>query len=124
MTTKMYNPDTQETVDVPGRRVNDHKGNGFIVVGNRPESEYVGKTREELSTDDEEETETLTEPGEPVPAEGDLPPDAAAAEAQAELESQSKDELYETATELDIEGRSTMNKAELVKAISEAKASE
>jgi hypothetical protein len=53
---KMYNPDTQETHDVDGPDVADHKREGWVVVGNRPESEYVGKTREELQADEPPET--------------------------------------------------------------------
>lgn len=51
---KMYNPDTQETVDVKGNEVKGRKAEGFVTVGNRPAAEYVGKTREELLADDEE----------------------------------------------------------------------
>jgi hypothetical protein len=49
----MYNPDTQETVEADGPDVQDNKDKGFVVVGNRPEAEYLGKTREELLADEE-----------------------------------------------------------------------
>jgi hypothetical protein len=52
---KMYNPDTQETVDVHGKEVKERKSAGFLSVGNRPEAEYLGKTREELLADDDAE---------------------------------------------------------------------
>jgi hypothetical protein len=51
---KVYNPDTQETRDVSGREVKGAKDEGFVVVGNRPEAEYLGKSREELLADDDE----------------------------------------------------------------------
>jgi hypothetical protein len=54
---KVYNPDTQETRDVPGRQIQQAKQDGFVVVGNRPEAEYLGKTRDELLDDDEDEGE-------------------------------------------------------------------
>lgn len=53
----MYNPDTQEVIDVDGREVRERKDAGFVAVGNRPESEYLGKTRDELLADEEPETE-------------------------------------------------------------------
>jgi hypothetical protein len=46
--------------------------------------------------------------------------DAPVPPAKASLKSASKAELYETAQELGIEGRSKMTKAELIKAIEEA----
>jgi hypothetical protein len=55
---KVYNPDTQETRDVPGRGVQQAKQDGFLVVGNRPEDEYLGKTREELEADEDEDEGT------------------------------------------------------------------
>jgi hypothetical protein len=54
---KVYNPDTQETRDVSGREVQQAKADGFVVVGNRPEAEYLGKTREELLADDEDDAD-------------------------------------------------------------------
>jgi hypothetical protein len=52
---KMYNPDTQEVRDVRGPQVRSAKNEGFLVVGNRPEEEYLGKSREELRPIEEEE---------------------------------------------------------------------
>lgn len=54
---KLYNPDTQQTVDVAGQAVQQHKDQGYVVVGNRPAEEYEGKSREELT--DAEDTEAL-----------------------------------------------------------------
>ncbi len=50
---KMYNPDTQEVRDVDGPDVREHKDQGFLVVGNRPAEEYVGKSRDEIHADDD-----------------------------------------------------------------------
>ena len=60
---KMYNPDTQEIEDVKGGQAKKAlKDSGFLNVGNRPEAEYVGKTREEIrAEDDDEEVETPPE---------------------------------------------------------------
>lgn len=55
MSPKMYNPDTQETVEVDGPDVQQRKAAGFVTVGNRPESEYLGKSRDELLDDDDEQ---------------------------------------------------------------------
>jgi hypothetical protein len=65
---KMINPDTQEVVEVGGQEVKSRKAAGFVTVGNRPEAEYLGKTREELRDDDDDEGE-----GEDQPT-GDIPP--------------------------------------------------
>lgn len=54
---KLYNPDTQEVRDATGREVQDAKAEGFIVVGNRPEAEYMGKSRDELLDDDDATTD-------------------------------------------------------------------
>jgi len=56
---KVYNPDTQEVKDVRGPDVKQAKADGFVVVGNRPEGEFLGKTREELLADDDEEAEPV-----------------------------------------------------------------
>ena len=56
---KVYNPDTQEVKDVRGPDVRQAKADGFVVVGNRPEEEFLGKTREELLADDDEEAEPV-----------------------------------------------------------------
>jgi hypothetical protein len=48
---KMYNPDTQEIVDADGREVQDRRAAGFVPVGNRPEAEYLGRSRDELQDD-------------------------------------------------------------------------
>lgn len=55
---KVYNPDTQEVRDAKGNEVSDLKSQGFMTVGNRPEAEYMGLSREEIGDDD---TETETE---------------------------------------------------------------
>lgn len=62
--------------------------------------------REDITGDPSELREAAVEAAEPDPAEG------------------TKDELLERARELDIEGRSTMNKAELAEAVAEAEKSE
>jgi hypothetical protein len=62
---RMYNPDTQVTVDVDGADVGERKADGFVVVGNRPEAEYVGKTRDELLVDEPVVDEGTPEPGNP-----------------------------------------------------------
>lgn len=51
---KMYNPDTQDVVEVHGRDVQLNLNAGYVVVGNRPEGEYLGKTREEIYGDESE----------------------------------------------------------------------
>jgi len=63
---KMYNPDTQEVADVHGNEVQGKRAAGFLPVGNRPEAEYMSKTREEL-TDDDDEVETPETPETPDP---------------------------------------------------------
>lgn len=60
---KVYNPDTQEVREVRGPGVKQAKADGFVVVGNRPEGEFLGKTREELLADDEDD-EVEVEDGE------------------------------------------------------------
>ena len=63
---KVYNPDTQDAKDVSGNEVKQAKDDGYIVVGQRPESEWRGKTREELKDDDDVDTndsEASEEPG-------------------------------------------------------------
>lgn len=62
--------------------------------------------RDDIQADVDELKEAEVEAAEPDPAEG------------------TKDELMERARELDIEGRSTMNKAELAVAVAEAEKSE
>jgi hypothetical protein len=69
---KMYNPDTQETVEVPGPEVKDRRAAGFLSVGERPEEEYVGKSREEL-TEEEEAPEEPAAPEEAPPEATQLP---------------------------------------------------
>lgn len=64
---KMYNPDTQETVDVAGPEVQDRKAAGFVTVGNRPESEYVGKSRDEIGDGDDTGTEAPSTPAPEMP---------------------------------------------------------
>lgn len=49
----------------------------------------------------------------------DIDPEAPPVPAAGDLETKTKAELYDRAQELDIEGRSTMTKAELVAALSE-----
>lgn len=51
---RMYNPDTQDVVEVQGRDVQLNLNAGYVVVGNRPEREYLGKTREEIYGDESE----------------------------------------------------------------------
>jgi hypothetical protein len=77
---KMYNPDTEEVRQVRGPEVKEAKEEGFVVVGNRPQEEYLGKTREELEeldndevegTEEEEGPATNTAGFEPVGASGD-----------------------------------------------------
>lgn len=51
---KMYNPDTRDVVEVQGRDVQLNLNAGYVVVGNRPEGEYLGKTREEIYGDESE----------------------------------------------------------------------
>lgn len=48
MTTKMYHPDTQDTKEVADHDVADHQSQGYVTVGDRPESDYLGKAREDL----------------------------------------------------------------------------
>lgn len=84
---KMYNPDTQETVDVKGKEVQQRKADGFVTVGNRPADEYEGKTREELTADDADEAteETQTEETQDAAPVEDAPTETQNdAEAEAE----------------------------------------
>lgn len=50
--TRLYNPDIGEVVEAEGRAVKVFKEAGYIVVGNRPEAEYRGRTRAEILADD------------------------------------------------------------------------
>jgi hypothetical protein len=45
---KMYHPERQETHEVDGPDVREHKADGWIVVGERPPSEYVGLPRDQI----------------------------------------------------------------------------
>lgn len=63
---KMYNPDTQEIIDVDGLAVQERKSAGFVTVGNRPEAEFLGKSRDELTGDDGNEESPETAPEEPT----------------------------------------------------------
>ena len=48
--TRMYNPDTGESVKVPrGREVTERRVAGFVPVGDLLREEYEGKTRDELA---------------------------------------------------------------------------
>lgn len=46
--TRLYNPDIQKVVDATGREVLSLRTTGWVVVGERPEDEYLGKTRDQL----------------------------------------------------------------------------
>lgn len=57
-TVKLYNPETQQVVDVRGPEVRVYRDQGFLPVGNRPPEEYIGISRDELQADDDADDDT------------------------------------------------------------------
>jgi hypothetical protein len=82
---KMYNPDTGEAVEVDGPQVRAHKSSGFVTVGNRPENEYLGLSRDELAErlGDDDDAEEAEEAEEAPPAPDQSLPDAPPAPDQS-----------------------------------------
>ena len=47
----MFNPELQEVVDVAGPDVKDYRALGYMPIGNRPEEEFLCKSRAELAVE-------------------------------------------------------------------------